>query len=190
MFCQGRFNLCEADRLTMRDLDHGDARGLRVHRARGQLTFRCRLDPQCQRVDPRKGAIGKGHDLVAGAHGGEHHVQRGPAGPGGTEGVNVFRPPDFAQHVLALHHAAQNVRLHVVGNAGGGEPCQHAGIGIAWTRAGCQCFGDFQLRKDVDCHRGPPFCSKLLPKRPELAKLHNVGYSCFWQLNGWEITYP
>ena len=48
---------------------------------------------------------------------------------------------------MRLYHAAQNVLLHVVGDASLGEAFEHAGIGVPRPGAGGKRLRDFKRRK-------------------------------------------
>ena len=62
--------------------------------------------------------------------------------------VGVFRAEHFAQHDLRFLHAAHDVGLHVIGDAGGGEALEYARVGVTRARAGGQGIGNFKLRKN------------------------------------------
>ena len=173
------------DGLAVRDLDHRDGRGLRVERVGGELFGGGGLEAQGQRVDAREGAVGEGHDPVAGADRREHHVERRPAGARNPEGVEVVGAPDVAQHQLAFDHAAQHVGLHVVGDPGGGEALQHAGIGVAGAGARREGVGNVELGKDGRGHGGLLAKTRdcLTLRKARLAISGNLPYSCLWVAN-------
>ena len=119
---------------------------LRVQRIRRQLLGGRGLHADGQRVDAGEGAVGKGHDLVAGQDQRQHAVEPRKARAGDAVGVDVLGPPQLAQHLLGFEHAAENVLLHVIGDAGLGEALQHARIGVPRPWAGGKRLGDVKLR--------------------------------------------
>ena len=134
------------DRLAVWRVDHRHALRLRVKGIRRQLLRGGSLHADGQRVDAGEGAVGKGHDLVAGQDERQHAVEPRKARAGDAVGVDVLGPPQLAQHLLGFEHAAENVLLHVIGDAGLGEALQHARIGVPRPWAGGKRLGDVKLR--------------------------------------------
>ena len=141
-------------RLAVRRLDHHHAFRLRVQRIRRKLLGGRRLHADGQRVDAGEGAVGKGHDLVAGQDQRQHAIEPREARAGDAVGIDVLGPPQLAQHLLGFEHAAEHVLLHVIGDAGLGEALEHTRIGVPRPWAGGKRLGDVKLR--INRHFGNP----------------------------------
>ena len=137
-----------ADRLPMRHHDHGHALRLWIHRIGAQLFAGCGLHPDGQRVKAAESAIHENHHAIARQNRIQHAIKARKAGAADAVGMNVLRPPDRAQHLLALDHAAKHRGMHVVGQPGIGETRQHARIGIARPRPRGQRLGYLQRCKE------------------------------------------
>ena len=61
--------------------------------------------------------------------------------------MGVIGAHDFAQHLFALDHAAQNIRMHVIGKARTGITRQNPRVGVAGAGASGNGVWDGQLRE-------------------------------------------
>src|SRR5690606_17449975 len=71
-------------------------------------------------------------------------IEAGEAGACDAEGVGVLGAPELAKHLLRFDHAAHDVFVHVVGDAGLGKALKHPRIGVARARSGSQRVRDFE----------------------------------------------
>ena len=73
-------------------------------------------------------------------------TQSSPAETCATDavGIDVSGPPELTEHLLGLDHAAEDVLLHVVGQARLCEAFEHSGVGVPGTGTGGKRFRDFK----------------------------------------------
>ena len=81
-------------------------------------------------------------------------VEPAPAGAGDAERMDVLGAEDLPQHLLALDHAPQHVRLHVVGDTGAREGVQNALGRVARAGACGDGVGNFKLGEKGRVHWG------------------------------------